>query len=270
MRPQRRRAVKEATARSKPHPGPLGSGARLAGQVALVTGGAHRLGRAIAEALAREGCHVAIAYHRSASAARVTVADLRALGVDTLALRADVSVPTGARSLVRQTLRHFGRLDLLVNNAAIFLRTPLAHITPAQWDRLLAVNLKGPFLCSQAAARAMLRAGRGRIINIADVGGVRPWPSYLPYCVSKAGLLMLTRGLALALAPRIQVNCVAPGTVLVPEGAAPAMRARLRREVPMGGEGAPDDVASAVVFFAACPAYITGQVLFVDGGVTAK
>ncbi|MFQ5830080.1 MAG: SDR family NAD(P)-dependent oxidoreductase [Candidatus Methylomirabilia bacterium] len=270
MRPQGRRRVKERTARSTPRRGPPGGGARLAGQVALVTGGALRLGRAIAEALAREGCHVAIGYHRSASAARATVADLRALGVDALALGGDVSVPAAARGLVRETLKHFGRLDLLVNNAAIFLRTPLAQTTPAQWDRLLDVNLKGPFLCSQAASRVMLRAGRGRIINIADVGGVRPWPSYVPYCVSKAGLLMLTRGLALALAPRIQVNCVAPGTVLLPEGARPAMRARLRREVPMGGEGTPEDVASAAVFFAACPAYITGQALFVDGGVTAK
>lgn len=245
------------------------SAGRLAGQVALVTGGAVRLGRAIALALAREGCHVAINYHRSAAAARAVVGELRTLGVDARALRADVSLPAGARRLIRETLRHFGRLDLLVNNAAVFFRTPLPLTTPGQWDRILAVNLRGPFLVSQTAARAMRRAGRGRIVNIADVAAVRPWPAYIPYCVSKAGLVMLTKGLALALAPQVQVNCVAPGAVLLPADASPALRRRLRREVPMGREGDPQDVAAAVLFFASCPPYITGQVLFVDGGVTA-
>lgn len=257
MKPQRPRGVKKLTG-------------LLAGRVALVTGGAIRLGRAIALALGREGCQVAVNYHRSSAAARTMVQELHALGVEARALRADVSRPADVRRLVRETLRHFGRLDLVVNNAAVFFRTPLERITPARWDRVLAVNLRGPFLVSQAAARAMRRAGRGRIINIADVGGIRAWPSYIPYCVSKAGLLMLTRGLALALAPRVQVNCVAPGTVLLPDDASPALRRRLRREVPMGREGEPADVAAAVIFFATCPSYITGQVLFVDGGVSAK
>lgn len=256
MKPQGTRGVKKSE--------------RLAGQVALVTGGAVRLGRAIALALGREGCHVAVHYHRSAAAARATVRDLQALGVEAAAFRADVSVPGEARRLVRDALRRFGRLDLLVNNAGIFFRTPLEQTTPAQWDRLLAVNLRGPFLVSQAAARAMRRAGAGRIVNIADVGGLRAWPSYIPYCVSKAGLLMLTKGLALALAPAVQVNCVAPGAVLLPEGVSPGVRQRLRQEVPMGREGDPEDVAAAVIFFATCPRYITGQVLCVDGGVTAK
>ncbi|MBI4609086.1 MAG: SDR family oxidoreductase [Candidatus Rokubacteria bacterium] len=266
MKPQQARGVKKLAAGGAPS----GAVAKLAGRVALVTGGAVRLGRVIALALAREGCDVAINYHRSGAAARATVRELRALGVEARALRADVSVAAEARRLVGQTLGHFGRLDLLVNNAAIFFPTPFGRTTPAQWDRLLAVNLRGPFLVSQAAARVMQRAGTGRIVNIADVGGVRPWPSYIPYCVSKAGLLMLTRGLAVALAPRVQVNCVAPGAVLLPEGAPAALRRRLRREVPMGREGDPADVAAAVVFFATCPAYITGQVLFVDGGVTAQ
>jgi NAD(P)-dependent dehydrogenase (short-subunit alcohol dehydrogenase family) len=261
MKPRTTRGVKKLA----PH-----AAGRLAGQVALVTGGAVRLGRAIALALAREGCHVGLHYHRSAKAARETVRELSALGVEAGAFRADVSRPEEARRLVQETVRHFGRLDVLVNNAGIFFRTPLLKTTPAQWDRLLAVNLRGPFLVSQAAARAMRQAGRGRIINIADVGGIHAWPSYIPYCVSKAGLLMLTRGLALALAPRVQVNCVAPGAVLLPEGAPSALRQRLRREVPMGREGDPEDVAAAVIFFATCPSYITGQVLCVDGGVTAK
>lgn len=258
MKPQRTRRVKQSA-----------GGGRLNGQVALVTGGAVRLGRAISLALAREGCHVAINYLRSKSAAAATVREIRALGVDAAPFRADLAKPKEAKQLIAGTVRRFGRLDLLVNNAGIFFRTPLAEITPAQWDHLLEVNLRGPFLCSQAAATVMGKTG-GRIINIGDVAAVRAWPSYIPYCVSKAGLLMLTKALALALAPSIQVNCVAPGAVLPPEEFPPRLRRRLKREVPMGREGDPDDVAAAVLFFATAPAYITGQVLFVDGGVTAR
>jgi NAD(P)-dependent dehydrogenase (short-subunit alcohol dehydrogenase family) len=245
-------------------------GGRLPGQVALVTGGAVRLGRAISLALAREGCQVAVNYLRSKSAAAATVREIRALGVDAAPFRADLAKPKEVKQLIADAVRRFGRLDLLVNNAGIFFRTPLAEITPAQWDHLFAVNLRGPFLCSQAAAKAMLGARGGRIINIGDVAAVRAWPSHIPYCVSKAGLLMLTKALALALAPSIQVNCVAPGAVLLPEGFPPRLRRRLKREVPMGREGDPDDVAAAVLFFATAPSYITGQVLFVDGGVTAR
>lgn len=258
MRPRRRERVKQSA----------GTG-RLDGQVALVTGGAIRLGRAISLALGREGCRVAVNYLRSRPAAVATASQIRALGVDAAPLRADVANPSDAKRLVAETVRRFGRLDLLVNNAGIFFRTPLADTTPAQWDRLLNINLRGPFLLSQAAARIMAATG-GRIVNIGDVGGMRAWPSYIPYCVSKAGLLMLTKALALALAPRIQVNCVAPGAVLLPEDFPDHLRRRLRREVPMGREGDPADVAAAVLFFATAPSYITGQVLFVDGGVTAR
>lgn len=258
MKPQRAKGVKQSA----------GDG-RLRGRVALVTGGAIRVGRAISLALARAGCHVAVNYLASGDAARATVREINSLGVDAAALRADLAKPPEAKRLVAETVRRFGRLDLLVNNAGIFFRAPLAETTPAQWDRLLDVNLRGPFFCAQAAARAMGRGG-GRIINIGDVGGVRAWPGYIPYCVSKAGLLMLTKALALALAPRIQVNCVAPGAVLLPEDFPPRLRRRLKKDVPMGREGAPEDVASAVLFFATAPSYITGQVLFVDGGVTAR
>ncbi|MBI1960007.1 MAG: SDR family oxidoreductase [Candidatus Rokubacteria bacterium] len=240
----------------------------LAGKIALVTGGAVRVGRAIALGLARQGADVAIGYHRSVAAARATADDLRALGVRATALRADIARPAQARRLVSETVRRLGRLDILVNNAAVFVRTPLAETTPAQWEHLMGVNLRGAFFCSQAAARAMGRRG-GRIINIADVGAVRAWPAYIPYSVSKAGLVMLTRGLAAALAPRIQVNAVGPGVVLLPEGFPKASRKRLSARIPMGRHGDPDDVAAAVCFFATCPDYITGQVLFVDGGATA-
>jgi NAD(P)-dependent dehydrogenase (short-subunit alcohol dehydrogenase family) len=236
--------------------------------VALVTGGAARLGRAIALELARAGADVAIGYRTSARAARATVAELEALGARAVALRADLARPAEASALVARAARALGRLDVLVNNAAVFSRTPFARVTPAQFDHVLAVNLRGAFFCAQAAARQMGSRG-GRIVNLADVGAVRAWPAYLPYGISKAGVVMLTRGLAAALAPRIQVNAVAPGLILPPESMSPAALRRLRRRIPMGREGDPADVAAAVRFFATCPRYITGQVLFVDGGTTA-
>jgi NAD(P)-dependent dehydrogenase (short-subunit alcohol dehydrogenase family) len=157
---------------------------------------------------------------------------------------------------------------VLVNNAGVFWRTPWSTVTPGDFDRFIAVNVKGAFFCSQAAARAMGSRG-GRIINLADVGAERAWPGYIPYAISKAGVVMLTRGLAAALAPWIQVNAVGPGAVLMPQGLPRGTRKRLRAKIPMGRLGHPDDVAAAVRFFATCPDYITGQVLYVDGGATA-
>ena len=241
---------------------------KTARRVALVTGGAVRLGRAISLELARAGFDVAVNYHRSASAARATRAAITALGARAVSIRADVAEPADARRLVAETVRRLGRLDLLVNNAGIFWRTPWHTVSPADFDRFIAVNVKGAFFCSQAAALAMGRRG-GRIINLADVGAERPWAGYIPYAISKAGVVMLTRGLAAALAPRIQVNAVGPGAVLLPEGFPRASKRRLRAKIPMGRLGHPDDVAAAVRFFATCPTYITGQVLYVDGGATA-
>jgi pteridine reductase len=242
---------------------------KLTGKVALVTGGAVRVGRAIALGLGAEGADIAIGYRRSAAAARATVGELRALGIRAVALRVDLGNPAAARRLVTQTVKRLGRLDLLVNNAAIFLRTPFAQTTPAQFDRLIAVNLRGAFFCAQAAARAMAGQG-GRIVNIADVGATRAWPAYIPYGISKAGIVMLTKGLAVALAPAIQVNAVGPGVVALPEGFPQESGRRIAERIPMGRHGEPGDVAAAVCFFATCPEYITGQVLFVDGGATAR
>jgi len=240
---------------------------KSAAKVALVTGGAVRVGRAIARELAMAGHDVAIGYRTSTAAARQTVRELEGLGVRAVALRADLADPAAARRLVTRTVARLGRLDLLVNNAAIFLRTPVDTVTPGQFDRLIAVNLRGPFFCAQAAARVMARRG-GRIVNIADVGAVRVWPGYIPYGISKAGVIMLTRGLAAALAPGIQVNAVGPGVVLLPEGFSEEAQQKLAARVPMRRHGRPEDVAAAVRFFATCPDYITGQVLFVDGGAT--
>src|SRR5581483_11481487 len=173
--------------------------------------------------------------------------------------------PAAARRLVAAAARALGGLDVLVNNAARFARTPLGTVTSGQYDRLLDVNLRGAFFCAQAAAALMGRRG-GHIVNIADVAADRAWPSYIPYTLSKAGIIALTRGLAAALrARRVAVNCVAPGAVLKPVRFSAARWRALTR----GGAGTPADVAAAVVFFATCPPFITGQVLRVDGGETA-
>lgn len=227
---------------------------------ALVTGGAVRLGRAIALTLADAGMDVAVAYHRSGRAARRTVQALRARGVHGVALRSDLADPNQARRLVADAARALGGLDVLVNNAAIFRRTPLPRTTPADFDRFLAVNLRGSFLTCQAAAAVMRRRG-GHIINLGDAGTARVWPGYIPYALSKVGVMALTRYLAVSLRPfAIAVNCVAPGPVLRPRGFAPARWAALTR----GLRASPDDVARAVLFFATCPPSITGQVLAVD------
>ena len=226
---------------------------------ALVTGGAIRVGRAIALALARAGMDVAIGYRRSARQARQTVRDIEASGVRGAALRANLADPLAARRLVREAARALGGLDVLVNSAAVFYRTPLATTTPAQYDRLLDVNLRGVFFACQAAASAMTRGSH--IVNIGDVGAERGWPSYIPYTISKAGVAALTRGLAVALRPRgIAVNCVAPGAVLRPVGF-PLAR---WKAVTRGHEVGPEDVAAAVLFFATCPPNLTGQTLSVD------
>jgi len=221
-----------------------------------------RVGRAIALALARAGMRVAISYHRSARAARATVRDLESLGTDAAAFGADLRDPAQGARLVARAIARFGRIDVLVNSAAAFYRTPFGSTTLAQYDDLLDLNLRGAFFCAQAAARAMRRHG-GHIVNVGDVGATKGWPDYIPYTLSKAGIVALTRGLATALRPLgIAVNCVAPGAVLRPRSVSPARWRRLTR----GHAGSPEDVAAAVRFFATCPCYITGQVLGVDGG----
>jgi NAD(P)-dependent dehydrogenase (short-subunit alcohol dehydrogenase family) len=226
---------------------------------ALVTGGAIRLGRAIALALARSGMDVAISYHRSRDEARTTVRSIERLGVRGIALQADLARAPAARRLVQAAARALGGLDVLVNNAGVFARTPLDATTAAAFDAVLAVNVRAPFLCTQAAAAVM--PDGGHIVNIADAGADEGWPAYLAYSISKAGVIALTRGLARALAPRgITVNCVAPGRVLRPTGFPHARWARLRR----GHAETVDDVTDAVVAFATCPPARTGRILKIE------
>ncbi|HOM82182.1 MAG: 3-oxoacyl-ACP reductase FabG [Armatimonadetes bacterium] len=238
----------------------------LKGKVALVTGGAVRVGRAISLALSEAGASVAVNYHHSEEAAREVVALITARGGNAEAFQADVSVAADVDRMFDGVLERFGRLDVLVNNAAIFPRTPFTTVTEAEWDQVLDINLKGSFLCALRAGREMLQRDGGKIVNIADVSAYRPWPSYIPYCVSKAGVIALTQGLAKALAPKVQVNAVAPGTVLFPESYSEEQRQRAVQPIPMGREGSPEDVARTVLFLIEGSDFITGAVIPVDGG----
>jgi NAD(P)-dependent dehydrogenase (short-subunit alcohol dehydrogenase family) len=238
----------------------------LLNQVALVTGGGKRLGRTIALTLAGAGADVIVNYNQSREGAQATVREITALGVRAVALRADVSRSRQVDAMFRAIAKRFGRLDLLVNNAGAFFNVSWDKLTESDWDRLLGINLKGPFFCAQAAARMMLRQGRGNIINISSLGGLQAWPSYMHYCASKAGLISLTRSLAKALAPQIRVNSVAPGTILFPDEERDATILNIIRTTPLQKAGGAEDIAQTVLFLATHSDFITGQVFVVDGG----
>ncbi|MBR9990197.1 MAG: SDR family oxidoreductase [Gemmatimonadetes bacterium] len=233
-----------------------------AGRIALVTGGARRVGRALSLALAEAGCDVVINYNESADEAVATASDIERLGRRALAVQADVSRSDDIARLVRETERTFGRLDILVNNASLFERAPVADISEDDWDRVLGVNLRGPFFLSQAAAPLMRCDGGGLIVNIVDLSALQPWPSFAHHAVSKAGLLHLTRVLARALAPDIRVNAIAPGTVLPPENTEGEDGSE-RRVIERSGNT--DDVTRALLYLVRSD-FVTGENLIVDGG----
>lgn len=236
----------------------------LAGQVALVTGGARRVGRAIALALAEHGADIVVHYNSGAAEAERTAADLRALGVRVALLQADLSDVQVAQGLPLNARDAVGRLDIVVNSAAMMLRTPIGEVTPEQWDAMFALNLRSPFFLAQAAA-PLLRVQGGVIINIADLAAYETWPAYVPHAITKAGIVQMTRGLARALGPEIRVNAVAPGAVMLPEGWNDDTADRLISTTPLGRLGTATDVAQAVVYL--CEAtYVTGEVIIVDGG----
>jgi NAD(P)-dependent dehydrogenase (short-subunit alcohol dehydrogenase family) len=234
------------------------------GQVALVTGAGRRIGRSIALKFADEGADVVVNYCSSRDAAEQVVQEINACGRRAMAWQADLTRGDEVTRMFSAVERTYDRLDILVNNAGIFLAAPFGQLTEEQWDTVLDTNLKSQFLCAQAAAPLMKRHGRGRIINLSSIGGLLAWPKYIPYCVSKAGVIMLTRCLARALAPEITVNSVAPGTIGFP--GEPLDEDYIRR-APLRKTGRPEDIAGTVAFLAQSE-FITGQVFVVDGGRT--
>jgi len=241
-----------------------GIAAPLAGRRALITGGAKRIGRALALALAAAGADAAITYRGSADEAEQTIADLRELGVKAFAVACDVREEDSVISAVAQVVERFGGLDLLVNNAGAFETIALENISVEQWDAMFETNTRGPFLVAKAAHPA-LKAAQGRIVNIGSLGGIHPWATHAHYCTSKAALHMLSHTMAKAWAPEISVNCVAPGMIVT--GKVDAAYEHFAHKTPMQRNGRPEDVAAAVLFFATCPSFITGQLLAVDGGL---
>ena len=236
----------------------------LKGKSALVTGGGRRLGRAIAWGLARRGVNVAIHYRESEQGARATAQDAEVFGVRAPLLRADLSVAEEAEALAGRAREALGALDIVVNGAAVMERRPLAEVTPADWDRAMDLNLRGTFFVAKGAAAAMGEGG-GAIVNLADVAGFERWRNYPVHCLSKAGVVALTELFAKLLAPRIRVNAVAPGAVLLPDGWTDVETKRLVDSTPLGRLGKPDDVFAAVVFLLEND-YVTGETLAVDGG----
>jgi pteridine reductase len=234
-------------------------------RVVLVTGAAWRVGRAVAVRLAAAGARLAVHCRSSIEAAAETVELCRSAGGRAEAFRADLADPAAAEGLVRGVTTRFGRLDVLINNAAVFEPMTLDQFTLAAWERTLRVNLTAPLVLTHAA-RAALRAAHGRVINLSDVATQHPWPDHLAYMVSKGALDTLTRVLARALAPDVNVVGIAPGVAAWPDGYNDAARERLTAAIPLQRAGSPEDIAAAVHFVLREGDYITGAIIPVDGG----
>ena len=245
----------------------MNTGSRLAGQTALITGAARRVGAQLARALHAEGANLAIHCHRSLAEAERLAAELNAVrAASAEVFGGDLRDAAPPAQLVARTCARFGGLNLLINNASSFYPTPLGTITLSQWQDLMGTNLQAPLFMAQAAA-APLKASRGAIINIVDIHGLRPLRDYTVYSTAKAGLIMLTRALARELAPDVRVNAVAPGAVLWPEAGMDEQRKQqILEQTPLHRPGSPADIARAVLFFAAEAPFVTGQILAVDGG----
>ena len=239
----------------------------LVDKVALVTGAAHRVGKAIALALAAQGAHQIIHYYDAADAAQETVREVKSFGVDAISFQADQSDPRQVEALFEAIKTHYGRLDILVNNANMFTRADFLTLDYKDWQRVMDVNLTGPFLCSQAAARLMMAREEpsGVILNVLDNSALQPWPEHPQHSVVKAGLLMLSQVMARSLGPHIRVNSIVPGPVLKTPGNSSEQWTKLGERLPLQRTGAPEDVGRAAVYLAR-EDFLTGVVLNVDGG----
>jgi pteridine reductase len=238
---------------------------QLRGRVALVTGAGRRLGRELARALADRGMMLAIHHHASSDGARALRDDVTKAGGRAECFSADLTDAHAARELPRRVVAAFGQLDVLVNSAAVMHRIGFEDTTPDQYDAILDLNLRSVFFCTQGATPA-LRAARGKVVNLADLAGLQPWPGFATHSVSKAGVVMLTKVLARSLAPEVTVNAIAPGAVLVPEEYDAGEREGLARATPLGRLGSPGDVIAAMLYLLEGGDFVTGEVLTVDGG----
>jgi NAD(P)-dependent dehydrogenase (short-subunit alcohol dehydrogenase family) len=235
------------------------------GKVALVTGGGARLGRAISLGLGEAGAHVAVHYYHSAERAHDTVAQARALGVQALAVQADLREPQSAPGLLSTVQERLGPVDILVHSASPFVATPLAELTLPTWRAILGVVAESFWLLVQGLAPGMADRGQGAVVAILDRGAFDPWPGYLAHGTAKSALWALVRSLAVGLAPAVRVNALVPGPVLAPPGLTEAQKARYAQATLLGRWGSPQDVADAVLYLVRAP-YVTGEALFVDGG----
>ncbi len=236
----------------------------LAGRVALVTGAGRRVGRAIALALGGCGMRVVVHYNASDAGARETARLITEAGGSAAVVQAELSQVEACHTLIDGVVREHGTLHLLVNSAAMMLRTPVGELTPEQWDTMFALNARAPFFLAQRAAPALREAG-GSIVNIADLAAFESWPAYVPHSMTKAAIVQMTRGLAHALAPHVRVNAIAPGAVLLPDGWSDSDAQRLVDTTPLRRLGSPEDVARAAVYLAEAD-FVTGETIIVDGG----
>lgn len=238
---------------------------KIQDSVVLITGAAVRVGRAVALYLAERGAQIAFSYYLEDEPWQQTLEEIQALGVEAMAEQAEMRDAASIRHLVDATLERFGRIDVLVNNASVWLKSPFLEITEEAWDLALEVNLKGPFLCSQSVAPVMLEQGGGLIVNVTDLSAFQVWEGYAHHAASKAGLVALTKALAVELAPQVRVNAVAPGTVLLPDECPPQKRRWAEEKSLLGRVGCPEDVARTVAFLMESN-FTTGSVYFIDGG----
>jgi 3-oxoacyl-[acyl-carrier protein] reductase/pteridine reductase len=241
----------------------------LKGKTVLITGASKRLGRASALAMAQAGAKVAITYLRSEDAARHTLDEIQKLGAEGHAIKCDIREEQSIFSAIASTVSKFGKIDILINNAGFYESVPFDQISAEQWDNMFATNVRGPFLFSRHAIPE-LRKTQGRIIHMGSLGGEKPWATHAHYCSSKAALHMLTQVMAKALAPEIAVNCVAPG--MIDAGGRKTesdihLLNKFADRTPAGRNGEPQDVVDAVMYFATCSKFITGQIMTVDGGL---
>lgn len=238
---------------------------KIKGSVVLITGAAMRVGRQLALHLAEKGANISFSYYLEDEPWQQTLKEIKAFGVQSMVMQTEIRKPEQVKRIVEKTVELFGRIDVLINNASIWLKSPFLEITEGDWDSAIDVNLKGPFLASQAVAPHMKEQGQGVIINITDLSAFQVWPGHAHHGTSKAGLVSLTKAMAVELAPEVRVNAIAPGTVLLPENSPPEKLQWAVEKSVLGRIGSPGDVACMVEFLIEND-FTTGAIYFVDGG----